>query len=268
MGALQAEQNAKAAQTQAASQRAKDDYRAGEKAYDIAQASTQNTGSGKPLAMPVPAENRVTDKEREEAMTAYREGERNAVSIAEEYKSQVREEANLSHREGERDAMDTVREYAAQSYREGEREAESIAEQARQNVVESARWAGVASVAQAQPEEQKPWWEKALAYQYTPVVTGAVAVLTTDASYLLLLTSASPIAPVTVPLAYICMGISKIASIASVISTGYQYNHDLYGTTKTDTAVAIATYGSSFIPGMEIMNHLGFLYSCYTTFWR
>ncbi len=38
MGALQAEQNAKAAQTQAASQRAKDDYRAGEKAYDIAQA--------------------------------------------------------------------------------------------------------------------------------------------------------------------------------------------------------------------------------------
>ncbi|MBK7448193.1 MAG: hypothetical protein IPJ47_01725 [Anaerolineales bacterium] len=75
VGALQAEQNAKAAQTQAASQRAKDDYRAGEKAYDIAQASTQNTGSGKPLAIPVPVENRVTDKEREEAMTAYREGE-------------------------------------------------------------------------------------------------------------------------------------------------------------------------------------------------
>ena len=37
VGALQAEQNAKAAQTQAASQRAKDDFRAGEKAYDIAQ---------------------------------------------------------------------------------------------------------------------------------------------------------------------------------------------------------------------------------------
>ncbi len=90
VGALQAEQNAKAAQ-QAASQRAKDDFRAGEKAYDIAQASTQNTGSGKPLAIPVPVENRVTDKEREEAMTAYREGERNAVSIAEEYKSQVQE---------------------------------------------------------------------------------------------------------------------------------------------------------------------------------
>ncbi|MBK6792514.1 MAG: hypothetical protein IPG80_08200 [Anaerolineales bacterium] len=140
VGALQAEQNAKAAQTQAASQRAKDDYRAGEKAYDIAQASTQNTGSGKPLAMPVPVENRVTDKEREEAMTAYREGERNAVSIAEEYKSQVREEANLSHREGEREAV-------------------SIAEQARLNAVDAARWAGVASVAQAK-ENNPPWQEK------------------------------------------------------------------------------------------------------------
>ncbi|MBK7450903.1 MAG: hypothetical protein IPJ47_16380 [Anaerolineales bacterium] len=129
VGALQAEQNAKAAQTQAASQRAKDDYRAGEKAYDIAQASTPNNVSGKPLAMPVPVENRVTDKEREEAMTAYREGERNAVSIAEEYKSQVREEANQSYREGERDAVAIAEDYKArvrekvqQIYLTGERE--------------------------------------------------------------------------------------------------------------------------------------------------
>ncbi len=76
VGALQAEQNAKAAQTQAASQRAKDDFRAGEKAYDIAQAKAiqqqarddyragereyavqqakeVNVSGGKPLAAPM-----------------------------------------------------------------------------------------------------------------------------------------------------------------------------------------------------------------------
>ena len=82
------------------------------------------------------AENRQT------ALETQRAGERYAEQIVDDYEARVREQA-------------------IQAYRDGEQKAESIAEQARQNAVSAARWAGVASVAQAKQEgEQKNIFQK------------------------------------------------------------------------------------------------------------
>jgi len=123
---------------------------------------------------------------------------------------------------------------------------------------------------QIQDPIPKPWWEYVLEYKYTPVITGAISVLATDAAFVLLAVSAHPLAPATLALAGLCWGIGRIASVVSVISTGYQYKQGLYGTTRLDVEISIATYGLSFIPkpDMAVMNHIGFLYSCYTAFWR
>ncbi|GAB4418282.1 MAG: hypothetical protein Kow002_05110 [Anaerolineales bacterium] len=118
--------------------------------------------------------------------------------------------------------------------------------------------------------ESKPWWESILEYQYTPIIAGAVSVLATDAAFVLLATSASPTAPVTLVAAGVCWGIGRVASLVAVTSTGYQYKNQLHGITKFDLQITVATYGISFIPkpDMAAMNHIGFLYSCYTTFIR
>ncbi len=102
MGALQAEQNAKA---QAAIAK-------------VAQADMtqeEKLSAYKQTAGYIARQESNAEYERQKALEAQRVGERNAVSIAEEYKAQ---------------------------------------EQAKQNAVDAARWAGVASVAQEQQEEE------------------------------------------------------------------------------------------------------------------
>lgn len=79
------------------------------------------------------------NRAREQAMQDYRAGERNAVAIAQSYQAQKAMEAQ---RAGELNAVAIAEEYKTQ-------------EQAKQNAVSTARWAGVASVAQGKQEEQK-----------------------------------------------------------------------------------------------------------------
>ncbi|MBK9779917.1 MAG: hypothetical protein IPP55_07690 [Anaerolineales bacterium] len=145
VGALQAEQNAKAAQTQAA---------------NIAKAMSADVTENERFQV-------YQEEKRQAALEAQRAAERNAEQIATEYEIRAHEQPMQAYRLGEQNAVEIaeayeaqVREQTVQAYREGEREAVSIAEQARLNAVDAARWAGVASVAQAkeESEKEKPWW--------------------------------------------------------------------------------------------------------------
>ncbi len=112
VGALQAEQNAKAQAAIA-------------KAAQADMTQEEKLSAYKQTAGYVARQESNAEYERQKALEAQRAGERNAVSIAEEYKSQVRE---------------------------------------KQSAVSAARWAGVASVAkgkQDSEEENKTWLQKA-----------------------------------------------------------------------------------------------------------
>lgn len=85
------------------------------------------------------AEYRAEQQAKEQALQDYRHGEKNAVEIAEEYRVRAQEQALQSHRLGERYAVEIAEDYEARK-------------QAWLNVVDAARWAGVASVAQAKQE--------------------------------------------------------------------------------------------------------------------
>ena len=112
VGALQAEQNAKAQAAIA-------------KAAQADMTQEEKLSAYKQTAGYIARQESNTEYERQKALEAQRAGERNAVSIAEEYKAQ---------------------------------------EQAKQNAVSAARWAGVASVAQAKQEsEEKNTGGKSLA---------------------------------------------------------------------------------------------------------
>ena len=117
---------------------------------------------------------------------------------------------------------------------------------------------------------KKNWWKTVLANKYTPVVSSALSVIATDAAFVLLATSATPAAPLTLGMAALFWSIGRAAGFLSVMSTGYQYQHNLYGTTLTDFLVAVGTFGISFIPkpDMAVANHIGFLYTVYTTWIR
>ena len=145
VGSLQAEQNAKAAQTQAA---------------NIAKAMSADVTENERFQV-------YQEEKRQAALEAQRAAERNAEQIATEYEIRTHEQPMQAYRLGEQNAVEIaeayeaqVREQAVQAYREGEREAVSIAEQVRLNAVDAARWAGVAVVAQGKQEEKKPWWEQ------------------------------------------------------------------------------------------------------------
>ncbi|MBK7448203.1 MAG: hypothetical protein IPJ47_01775 [Anaerolineales bacterium] len=149
IGESQAEQNAKAARTQAA---------------NIAKAMSADVTENERFQV-------YQEEKRQAALEAQRAAERNAEQIATEYEIRAHEQPMQAYRLGEQNAVEIaeayeeqVREQTVQAYREGEREAVSIAEQARLNAVDAARWAGVASVAQAKQEsnEQATSWLSAI----------------------------------------------------------------------------------------------------------
>ena len=117
---------------------------------------------------------------------------------------------------------------------------------------------------QLQVELEKPEYEPLLANQYTPVVSGAISVLATDVQYLSLAVP-HPGRPITFGVSYL---VGRGAGIVSLVSTGYQYQHNLYGTTKADAEIAAATtlVGAIPKPDMSVMTHVGFLYTFLRTF--
>jgi RHS repeat-associated protein len=114
---------------------------------------------------------------------------------------------------------------------------------------------------QLQGELEKPQYEPLLANQYTPVFFGAMSVLATDTQFLALEAKRPGIF-----LASWLVG--RGAGIVSLASTGYQYQHNLYGTTKMDAEIAAATtlVGTWPKPDMAVMTHVGFLYTFFRTF--
>ena len=115
-----------------------------------------------------------------------------------------------------------------------------------------------------QVELEKPKYEPLLANQYTPVVTSAMSVLATDAQYLSLAIP-HPTQPITFGVSYL---LGRAAGLVSLTLTGYQYQHNLYGTTKADAEVAAATtlVGAIPKPDMAVMVHVGFFYTVLRTF--
>lgn len=112
-----------------------------------------------------------------------------------------------------------------------------------------------------QVELEKPKYEPLLANQYTPVVTSAMSVLATDAQYLSLAIP-HPAQPITFGVSY---PLGHGTGLVSLASTGYQYQHNLYGTTKADAEIAAATTLVGAIH-MAVMVHIGFLYTVLRTF--
>jgi len=109
---------------------------------------------------------------------------------------------------------------------------------------------------QLQDELEEPQYESLLANQYTPVFFGGISVLATDIQYLALAAER----PGLFGASYL---VGRAAGIVSLVSTGYQYKHNLYGTTKRDAEIAAATtlVGAVPKPDMSVMTHVGFMYT-------
>ena len=115
-----------------------------------------------------------------------------------------------------------------------------------------------------------PFIHTLLGWQYTPLIASAVAVLATDAAYVLLLLSPQPMGWVTLAGALGLWMIGRAATILSVSATGYQYKKHLYCTTQQDVIISTALFGIGFIPkpDLSIANHIALLYTAYTTWIR
>jgi hypothetical protein len=113
-----------------------------------------------------------------------------------------------------------------------------------------------------------PWYIDILAWQYTPLAASAVNVLATDAAFLALALSLTPAAPVTIAIFIFAFGLGRAASIISTASTGYQYQQNLYGTTKNDYHISWATMlvGAIPIPETAVANHVSLIYTGLRTF--
>lgn len=120
-------------------------------------------------------------------------------------------------------------------------------------------------VSSVETELQQPQYEPLLQNQYTPVVFGAISVVATDAQYIAAATVPVPIEPLAVGATYM---IARASGIVSTVSTGYQYSHNLYGTTKADVEIAVGATILSSIPKPDLgfTNHIGFLYTFLRTF--
>ena len=118
-----------------------------------------------------------------------------------------------------------------------------------------------------QEELELPQYQSLLENKYTPVVFGGISVLATDAMYVsMILVPKSPaIFTITVGATYLT---ARLSGIVSSVSTGYQYKHNLYGTTENDVRISAATTIISAWPkpDMGFVNHIGFLYTIFRTF--
>jgi RHS repeat-associated protein len=116
-------------------------------------------------------------------------------------------------------------------------------------------------------ELNKPQYAPILANQYTPVVTSAVSVLAQDSMYIeaVLIPPETPIYPIAIGTSYL---VSRFFGVASLISTDYQYDHSLYGTTDADARISsFTTIVSSWPkPDMAVVNTAGFMYTFLRTF--
>jgi RHS repeat-associated protein len=115
-------------------------------------------------------------------------------------------------------------------------------------------------------ELEKPRNEALLANKYTPVISGAISVLSTDAMYISAITIPDPITKaIAVGVTY---GIARASGLVGMFSTGYQYKHNLFGTTKADVEISAASTVISSVPKPDMgwANHAGFLYTFFRTF--
>lgn len=114
-------------------------------------------------------------------------------------------------------------------------------------------------------ELNKPQYEPLLKNKYTPVVFGAISVIATDVQFIAPGILPPPISPLVVGSAYL---ISRGAGIVGTVSTGYQYSHNLYGTTQEDLEISAGAMIISSIPKPDLgfVNSMGFLYTFFRTF--
>ncbi|NPA93289.1 MAG: hypothetical protein GXO56_06385 [Chloroflexi bacterium] len=118
--------------------------------------------------------------------------------------------------------------------------------------------------------QNKSLVDRFLGWQYTPLLSAAVAVIATDAAYILVAISPQPFGGITLLGAIAFWSLGRVAGLLSVISTGYQYKHGLHCTTQQDVIVSISLFGAGFIPkpDFSIANHLSLFYTAYTTWVR